>query len=40
VERDVDAAEEEHQEIGEIRGEEEVLRAQPDRAEQHPEGRA
>ena len=39
-ERDVDAAEEQHQEVGEVRGEEEVLRAQPDRAEQHPEARA
>jgi hypothetical protein len=38
--RDVDAAEEEHQEVREVRGEEEVLAAQADRAEQHPERRA
>ena len=37
VERDVHAAEEEHQEVREVRGEEEVLRTQADRAEQHPE---
>ena len=38
--RDVDAAEEQHEEVGEIRREEEILRAQSDRAEQHSEARA
>ena len=40
LDRDVHAADEEHQEVDEVRGEEHVARAKADRAEQHPERRA